>query len=66
MEGKVDWERGPKKIDSSKVSFEKVQKAHKERGIGIAVDADRPDQSKVIKTVVKGMPAPKPSEKGKI
>ncbi len=63
VEGKVDWERGPKKIDSSKVSVEKVLKAQ-ERGIGIAVDADRPDQSKVIKTVVKGMPAPKSSKKG--
>jgi len=66
VEGKVDWERGPKEIDSSKVSVEKTQKAHKERGIGIAADADRPDQSKVTKTVVKGMPAPKSSEKGKV
>ncbi len=66
VEGKVDWVRGPKKIDPSKVSLEKIRKAHKERGIGIEVDADRPGQSKVTKTVVKGMPAPKSSEKGKV
>ena len=65
-EGKVDWVRKPKKADLSKVSLKKIREAHKERGIGVEVDADRPSQSKVTKTVVKGMPAPKSSEKGKV
>ncbi len=60
-ERKVDWVRGPKKADLSKVSLKKIQKAHKERGINVEVDADRPSQSKVTKTIVKGMPAPKSS-----
>jgi len=60
-EGKVDWTRGPKKADLSKVPLEKIRKAHQERGVNVEVDADRPDQSKVTKTVVKEMPAPKSS-----
>ena len=63
-EGKVDWARGPKKADLSEVSLKKIQKAHKEKGINVEVDADSPGQSKVTKTVVKGMPAPKSSKKG--
>lgn len=60
-ERKVDWVRKPKKADLSKVPLGKIQKAHKERGINVEVDADSPGQSKVTKTVVKGMPAPKSS-----
>ena len=62
-EGKVDWVRGLKKIDRRNVSLEKVEEAHK-RGVSIEPDGDNPSQSKVIKTVVKGMPAPKSSKKG--
>ncbi len=62
---KVDWVRGPKKIDRRNVSPEKIEEAYK-RGVSIEADGDNPDQSKVIKTVVKGMPAPKSSEKGKV
>ena len=58
-EGKVDWVRGPKKANLSGVDIHKIQKAHDERGINVEVDADQPDQSKVTKTVVEGMPAPK-------
>lgn len=60
-ERKVDWVRGPKRADLSKVRLEKIQKAHEERGVNVEVDADRPGQSKVTKTVVKEMPAPKNS-----
>lgn len=63
---KVDWVRGPKKADLSKVPLEKIQKAHEEKSVNVEVDADRPSQSKVTKTVLKGMPAPKSSEKGKV
>jgi hypothetical protein len=57
-EEKVDWVRGPKKINSKNVSLEKVEEAQK-RGVNVEVDADNPDQTIVTKTVVKGIPAPK-------
>lgn len=57
-EGKVDWVRGPKRINSKNVSLEKVLEAE-ERGIAVEGDADNPDQSIVTKTVVEDMPAPR-------
>lgn len=58
----VSWIRGPKKADLSKVPLDKIQKAHEERGLNVEVNADRPNQSKVTKTIIKGIPVSKSSE----
>lgn len=58
-EEKVDWVRGPRKADVSGVGVHKLQKAHEERGINVEVDADRPGQFEITKTVIAEMPAPK-------
>lgn len=55
---RVNWVRGPKKVDSRNVSLEDAIEAEK-RGINVEVNADNPAQSVVTKTVIEGMPAPK-------
>jgi hypothetical protein len=59
-EGKesVNWVRGPKEADLSKVPLEKIIKAHEERGIEVDIPTGGKGKSKVIKTVVVGMPSP--------
>lgn len=64
-EEKVDWVRGPKKANLSDVDVQKIQQAHDERGVSVEVNADQPDQSKVTKTAVEGMPAPNKQDKEK-
>ncbi len=63
-EGKVDWVRGPKEADLSKVNVRKIAKARKERGIEVESPTGGRGKSKVTKKVVEGMPAPKSSKKG--
>jgi hypothetical protein len=65
-EGKVDWVRGPKKADLSEVNVHKIAKAHEERGIEVEAPTAGKGKSKVTKTVVKGMPAPKSSKEGEV
>lgn len=60
-ERKVDWVRGPKKADLSKVNVHKIAEAHEERGIEVETPAGGQGKSKVTKKVVEGMPAPKSS-----
>ena len=63
---KVDWVRGPKEADLSKVEVNKIAKAHEERGIEVETPTAGKGKSKVTKIVVEDMPAPKSSEKGKV
>ena len=63
-EGKVDWVRGPKRINSKKVSLGRVLEAE-EREVAVEGDTDNPDQSKVTKTVVEDIPAPFPRSQTK-
>jgi len=53
----TDWVRGPKRADVSKVNVHKIQEAHEQRGINVEVNADKPEESQVTKTVVSGLPA---------
>lgn len=56
---RLDWVRGPKQADLSNVPVDKLIRAHKERGIQVDLPKSGKGKSKVIKTVVTGMPAPK-------
>ena len=65
-EEKVDWVRGPKEADLSEVEVKKIAKAREERGIEVETPTAGKGKSKITKVVVKDMPAPKSSEKGKV
>ena len=58
----VDLVRGPKKADLRKVSTRKLREAHEKRGVNIEVNADHPNQTKITKTIVEDIPAPKIKE----
>lgn len=65
---KVDWVRGPKEADLYGVDVIKIAKARDERGIEVEIPTggSGKGKSKITKVVVKDMPAPKSSEKGKV
>ena len=54
----VNWVRGPKLADLSKVSIIKILNAHEQRGIEVEVPSGNEGKASVIKTVVTGLPAP--------